>query len=94
MKQQERAGAKPNDDMNENESKALAQLNWVFVYINRLPAVLSGGDFGSPAFFEKSAELSGSILKRVDSFIDILKEFYDKSRKANGGFSVTSKRKV
>lgn len=84
LKLEEQAKKRQPDDFNEYETKALSQLDWAFVCMNRVPLILSGNRFEHSEFFKKASELCSNILKRTESFISSLKEFYDRASKTPG----------
>ena len=68
------------DSYNEQESKTLRDLEILQGCIGRVPYKLKDPGLKSPLFFETAHLLAGDILDRIDFFVKVLMEFYDKGR--------------
>lgn len=72
---------KPNtDSYNDQELKTLRDMEILQGCIGRVPYKLKDPGLKSPLFFETAHRLTGNILDRVDFFVKVLMEFYDKGR--------------
>ena len=71
---------KSNMDYSEQESKVLRDLEILQGCIGRIPYKIKDPGLKSPSFFETAHLLTGNILDKIDFFVKVLMEFYDKRR--------------
>jgi len=72
--------ASDTNSCNEQESRALKDLEIMQRCIGRVPYEIRDSRLKSSSFFKTAYLLSGNILDKIDFFVKVLIEFYDKRR--------------
>jgi len=72
-----------------SETAMIRDLELVFKYMQRIIVKAKSCQFKTNAFFAQADVVSGGILRQSDSFLEVIKEFYDRSGQTQSHLSAS-----